>query len=447
MFDTLASATAPAHSAATVLATAVSERTAADAAEARLLVAACDWADLHPPESIHDAASFPAPPGSEHEERIAGLGCPSVAEFCIAELAAALGMSTLAGKRLIGHALELRYRLPRLWARVHAGEVQAWRARRIAEATIHADLTPTGAGFVDRMVTPFASSLTSAALDRVIAEALQRFSTPTDPEDEQQRDSRFLTIDDPITPYGGNALLRGELDPADARDVEAAVTARAQHLAEDGCTAPLDVRRSMALADLARQQNALDLTAAEADGGVDAGESATRRRPARQVVLQVHLSAAVTGDGAVTFDRLATLEQGQQQVLLEQVRAWCAAGRTAVTLRPVLDLAAQVRARGYTPTELLREVVVQRDRTCVFPWCSRPARGCQLDHIRPYDPDHPEAQTDTGNLACLCTSHHRLKTHGGWRYVMTAPGEYSWTSPLGLRYLRGPTGTRHLPRP
>ncbi len=298
MFDTLTRAPSPADTAATVLASAVSERQIADAAEARLLLTACDWADLHPPESILDAATFPAPPGSEHEERIAGPGCPLVAEFCIPELAAALGMSTLAGKRLIGHALELRHRLPRLWARVQAGEVQAWRARRIAEATIHADLTPTGAGFVDQMVTPFASSLTTAALDRVIAEALQRFSTPTDPDhdqDQQDRDSRFLHIDDPITPYGGNALLRGELDPADARDVEAAVTARAHQLAEDGCTAPLDVRRAMALADLARHQTTLDLT------DTDAGpEGQTTLRPARQVVLQVHLSAVVPASSPAT---------------------------------------------------------------------------------------------------------------------------------------------------
>jgi hypothetical protein len=445
MFDTQTRVTAPAGSAAAVLADAVSERQVADAAEARLLERAATWADLHPPESLHDAAAFPALPGSEHEERIAGLGCPLVAEFCIPELAAALGMSTTAGKRLVGHALELRHRLPRLWARVQAGQVQAWRARRVAEATIHADLTPAGAGFVDRMVTPFASTLTTAALDRVIAEALQRFTTPTDPNTDPdatgpERDSRFVSIDDPISPYGGNALLRGELDPADARDLETAVAARAHQLADDGCTAPLPVRRSMALADLARQQNAFDLTHPHTQ------DAPVRPKPARQVVLHVHLSAAVTGDGAVTFDRLATLEAGQQQVLLDQVKTWCATSHTTVTLRPVLDLAAQVRCRGYTPSELLRELVIERDRSCVFPWCPRPARSCQLDHITPYDPDNPEAGTHPGNLACLCTFHHRLKTHGGWRYTTTAPGEYAWTSPHGHHYARDHTGTRHLPR-
>ncbi len=99
-----------------------------DRAAADVLTLAARWADLHPPESIHSAASFTMP-GFEHEEPIAGQGCPTVAEFCVAELGTTLGISTTSAKRLIGHALELRHRLPRLWAQVQSGRVPAWRAR------------------------------------------------------------------------------------------------------------------------------------------------------------------------------------------------------------------------------------------------------------------------------------------------------------------------------
>ena len=95
-----------------------------DRAAADLLELAARWADLHPPESIHHAASFTVP-GCEHEEPIAGDGCPLVAEFCIPELGAVLGISSTAAKKLIGQSLELRHRLPRLWAQVHAGRVPA----------------------------------------------------------------------------------------------------------------------------------------------------------------------------------------------------------------------------------------------------------------------------------------------------------------------------------
>ena len=115
--------------------------------------------------------------GSEHEEPIAGEGCPLVAEFCVAELGTVLGMSTTAAKKLIGHALELRHRLPRLWALVQSGRVPAWRARQVAETTIHSApaLTREAAAFVDAQVAAVAGKIGSAQLDRLVAETIKRF--------------------------------------------------------------------------------------------------------------------------------------------------------------------------------------------------------------------------------------------------------------------------------
>ncbi|MCF6379781.1 hypothetical protein L2K70_19385, partial [Nocardioides KLBMP 9356] len=76
-----------------------SERAVENAAAARQLDLAARWADLHPPESTHTAAAFEVR-GTEHEEPIAGDGCPLVAEFCVAELGTVLGISTTAAKKL-----------------------------------------------------------------------------------------------------------------------------------------------------------------------------------------------------------------------------------------------------------------------------------------------------------------------------------------------------------
>ena len=124
-----------------LLASIKTARATEDAAAARQLTLAAQWADLHPPESIHSAAAFTVR-GCEHEEPIAGQGCPLVAEFCVAELGTVLGISTSSAKKLIGHALELRHRLPRLWTQVQSGRVPAWRARLVAEATIHTQPHP-----------------------------------------------------------------------------------------------------------------------------------------------------------------------------------------------------------------------------------------------------------------------------------------------------------------
>src|SRR5207244_1101821 len=94
-------------------------------------------------------------------------------EFCVAELAAALGVSTDSGRVLISHGLELKHRLPRLQQRVLVGQVPVWRARRVAEQTIA--LTSEAAGYVDAQVAAFAHSIGPAALDRLVEEAKARF--------------------------------------------------------------------------------------------------------------------------------------------------------------------------------------------------------------------------------------------------------------------------------
>src|SRR5690349_22715713 len=202
-----------------LLALARDRKTAEDRAAADQLVLAARWADLHPPESIHDAAAFTVP-GSEHEEPIAGEGAPLVAEFCLAELGAVLGVSTTAAKKLVGHALELRHRLPRLWAQVQAGRVQAWRARLVAETTIHSSpsLTREAAGFVDAQVAAVAGKVGPAQLDRLVAEAIKRFELAdvdpaADPEDGYLHvDPRHVTIHDDDVHFAGTMRLEAELD-------------------------------------------------------------------------------------------------------------------------------------------------------------------------------------------------------------------------------------------
>jgi hypothetical protein len=424
-------------------------RAAEDRAAADQLVLAARWADLHPPESIHSAATFTVP-GCEHEEPIAGEGAPLVAEFCLAELGAVLGVSTTAAKKLVGHALELRHRLPRLWALVQAGRVPAWKARAVAEVTIHAtpSLNRDAAAFVDAQVSAVAGRVGPAQLDRLVAEAIKRFdladADPTkDPEDGYLSvDPRHVTIHDDDVHFAGTMRLEAELDIADALDLDRALAHGAATLKALGSEAPLGARRSAALGDLARTQTALDLRAAGQCGARD-----TDGLPvAREVVLHAHFDAALDGLATV-FGPTGRMEEGQRLVLLDQVKDWCADSRTKVTVKPVIDLNAQLQTEAYEVPDRIREEVVLRDRTCVFPWCTRPARRADVDHVIEHD-HQAEAQgrpqpgpTATWNLACLCRFHHRLKTFTAWRYRMVEPGVFEWTSPHGHRYRRDRDGT------
>ncbi|WP_426246674.1 HNH endonuclease [Nocardioides sp. LHG3406-4] len=418
--------------AAAVLAFARSRRQVADRAEAELLVAACEWADLHPAESVSDAAAFTVPGGGEHEEPVAGPGAPLVAELCIPEFGAVLGLSTTATKQLIGQALELRHRLPRLWRRVQAGDLPAWRARRIAETTIHTGLSREAAGYVDTQLAPFAHRTTVSAVDRLVDAAVARFE-PQRAAAEAARgaESRHVTIEDQQVSFAGTMRVTAELDLADALDFSAAVTHGADVLKALGSEESLDARRAAAVGELARTQLSLDLAASppvEEVAQQPSRNQGTPPAPARQVVLHVHL----TED-----DPVARLEPGTLTTL-DQVRHWCTRSHTQVVIKPVLDLNEPIVCEGYQPSPRLREQVILRDQTCVFPWCTRPARGCDLDHIVPREHGGP---TSTANLAALCRRHHRLKTHSAWTYVRTGPAAYTWTSPHGHTYDRDPAGT------
>ena len=126
-----------------------------------------------------------------------------------------------------------------------------------------------------------------------------------------------------------------------------------------------------------------------------------------------------------------------------RIKDW--AGRSRVTIQPVLDMSRTDAVDAHDPPAWMRELVILRDKHCVFPWCTRDARASDLDHITPYEENGPPGQTRPDALAALCRRHHRAKTFRRWRYHRTPAGDYQWTGPHGQTYLVTPTGTIPIP--
>ena len=227
MTTTIRESDTEADSAAAVLGSVRDRRAVADRAEADLLQLAVSWVAMHSVDSIDDAATVWDRTYGDTGITVAGPGAPLVAEFSVAEFAAAVGLASEAGKAYLGEAVELRYRLRRVWARVTRGDLVAWKARRIAHAT--SMLTMEAATFVDRHVAPVAHRVRVSQLDRLIEEAIARFM----PEETERRrqaaaDGRSFNIQTNQTSLNGTADVWGTLDVADAFDLDAAVTAGAQ---------------------------------------------------------------------------------------------------------------------------------------------------------------------------------------------------------------------------
>ncbi|GAB3087175.1 HNH endonuclease signature motif containing protein [Nocardioides zeae] len=471
------------HTTATALIDAVRERTAAArAAEAAAFVAVGDWAAAHTSdEVVGDPITTlgewdsEALAGDQFLE-LGGPGAPVVAEFCISEIAAARGCSFDAARRLVGDAVELRYRLPRVHARVVAGEVDVWRGRRIAQAT--RTLTFEGAGFVDRHVAYVAGKATGPEVDRLVAEAAARFDPETTEAERHAADGdRYLAIDlgdtaytDPLTgTLRGTVNVHGSLDLADALDLERSIAHVAHQLGELGCDPNIDIRRSMALGEIARRCEGVATLEYAARDASEEEEPRPVRRARREVVLFVHLDQAAitgvttgigpgidayTGMTGIDLARLDTPGAPRGVVTVEQVQSWCGLPDTRVTVKPVIDLTADVAVDGYSPPDRIAEHVRARWPRCVFPYCTRSSRTADLDHCARYDENGPPGQTSTRNLFPLCRRHHRMKTHPErrtgrrWAYRPTDPAKNEppnaviWTSPLGLRYLVDRDGTR-----
>src|SRR4051794_5607473 len=443
------SSTTTTTDAAGVLAVARGARAAANRAEAQVLASAVEWAHLHRVDDLDLAATVLVEHGKDTGIPIAGEGAPLVSQFAVAEFAAALGLSAGAGRNLVGHALELAHRLPKLWARVQGGSLAPWRARRIAEETL--SLSAEAAAYVDRMVAPFAHRTGPAQTQRLVEDAIARFMPDFAAERrERAAEQRYFTIDHDQVSFAGTSRVHGELDLPDALDLEDAVRAGAEQLKALGSKEPLDVRRAAAVGMLARGQRVLEFDGTfDSDGVVSTDRSQARcsttgEKAGREVVLFVHLSQDAIRSGDP--DACAWVDNGAGHLLTAgQVADWCGRPDTdKVTVKPVVDLNQPLRCGSYTPSPRLAEVVRLRDRTCVFPWCQRPARSCDLDHIVPFD---DAGETSVSNLACLCRLHHRMKTHGGWNYAMVEPGVFLWRSPKGHTWLRDRTGTTDLTPP
>jgi hypothetical protein len=407
---------------AAVLGAARRARAAADAAEVEVLVQTLGWASLHTVVDVDEAATWGDAPVP-----LAGPGAPLVSAFCVSEFAAALRMSPDAGRALIAHALEIGHRLPRVWHRVQAGDLPVWRARRIAEHTI--PLSVEAAEYVDRQVGPFAHTMGPAAVERLVEEAIARHQPDQAAQiADRAADARHVRIEHQHVSFMGTSSITGELDLADALDLERALQHGAQQLADLGVDAHLDARRALALGHLARGDQALDLKA-------PAGS--------RQVVLYLHLSDKALGK-ADGVGRVENTGPFGPLVTADQIAAWCHIPATQVVVKPVIDLHDHLSTCAYEIPDRIREQIILRDHTCVFPWCTRAARRGDIDHITAWK----HGPTSTRNLAALCRTHHRLKTFGGWTYSMIEPGTFLWRSPHGYRYLRDGTGTRDLtPRP
>ncbi|CAN5312252.1 hypothetical protein BH18ACT9_BH18ACT9_12900 [soil metagenome] len=373
-----------------VLDAAVASRLGADRHEADLLLVAAHFADLHPVPAGGVRAGFGdhdirvsngvvgGDLGRERYAPLAGPGTPEVAEFAPIELGTALGVTSDAAKALIGDALELRHRLPKLWQLVIDGRLQAWKARAVASET--AGLSSAAVAFVDQHVSVIARRNRVPGLGQLRAlvhEALLR----CDPDVAAGREQAALDKRGVWSSHRDSTATTTITIVADTPDAVAfdhTIGDVAMQLGNLGDRDPLDIRRARAVGILADPQRCLDLvTGTNVPGPTAAGVPVGKLG----AMLYLHLDVTTTLEpGTLSTGNCDSVGREERYGALTRdlMRTWLDRA-DQVTVRPVLrgldsgPAAVIPSAAGYVPPPVMAEQVRLRDQSCVFPDCAPPA--------------------------------------------------------------------------
>ena len=437
------------------------------AQECRQVELAAAWADAH----VRDAMELESTPLLPQAKLFGGPGTPPIDEFCVDELATLVEVSATSAQILIADALDLRWRWPRLWVQLIAGQVRAWQARKIAALTRRlsaeacAELDETWSGRL-RMLPwgRFFRLISAAVLD-------------ADPDQAAERETRARQARDVLATDSedGLKLILARAVAGDAVWFLATINRLADLLGLEGDADPVGVRRSKAIGIIAQPAKALEMLArhrhdpdpdedqpgasapepptdqpATDEPATDDYESLTVRPPtpaesraARpRVVLVFHLA-----DAALRASRGLVRPEHGEAIALNQLKAWLADTGCAVTVRPTWRPAEEAPVDAYEIPQRLRDAIRLRDLADVFPYGSCTTATMDLDHTRPYVPmikGGPPGQTSLAGLGPMTRHHHRTVTHGGWQKTQPAPGQFVFRSPTGRVYLVTNNGTQPL---
>lgn len=401
------------------------------------------WVDVDPAT----AAEAPSVLHGERLLRMGAEGTPEVAEFICLEVGPALRMSPDAARCLIRDVLNLRHRLPLLWAAVLDDGIEVKIARAVARKTGELGVEPCR--WVDSMLAPLVAQRASSwkiitTVEDLVLRADAELAEQKRQEKLRSRHVDLAPVDDADGVSSGVTDLFARLETCDAVRLNGTLDALADRLdPETG----RDERRARALGLLADPHSASRLLSDAPPDEPEQVAPATQVVPVTTVNLVVHLRPTdLTGTENHPSGGVWEKHGPQTRAALTELLGNPAT--TMVRVQPVIDLNEPIAVTTYRPTERLGHAVRLRDGGEVFPWSSRRAAtaapdGLDLDHSTPW----PHGTTRLDNLGLLSRRSHRAVTHGGFSVEQVRSGVFRWRTPAGQTWWTTPHGTSDRPPP
>lgn len=382
------------------------------------------WACAQEVAAVADLAGPEPVPGPAVDEVF------SVDELIAYELAPALGISIGAARTRLRRSRLLAPggQFARTGALARAGQLSDYQTRILLGEL--EGVEPGIAATVEGQALAKAGSVTPTQLTRLIRRAVKKAHAKADPQARLRefiaaRTTRRVEINGEA--FDGLVAMTAWLPPVEAiaihRHLQAAAGGR------DGFDGRCQDER---IADA--------LTAAVL--GSTPGEPTTPLTP--NITLQVLIDAATLFGLRNHPGELL----GYGDLPAELVRALAGdAHWQRLVIDPIDGHLLDLGKHRYRPDRALADYIRARDRFCRFPFSTRPAEDCDLDHGEAFDRTGTGngGSTSAANLAALSRPPHRAKTHAGHTITHLGNGIIRWQTPLGRSYTTHPHDYRPDP--
>ncbi len=352
-------------------------------------------------------------------------------EIAAVEVGAALKWTRRTAENEMEFAVDMRSRLPQVWAALVEGRIDVRRAKVMVYATTH--LSAGAAREVIDSIIDRADRYTTGQLGARI----RRLCIDANPEDAQQRyqsaveQRRVATQADED---GTANIFALDLPPDRAGAAMSRINRLARELLGEGETRTIDQLRADVFLDLLVGHG-------EATGS---GRGTVHLHADLPTLAELNQSAGELGGyGPVISDIARQVAQQQQDSTWQWTVYESESGSPVAT--------GTTRRR---PNAQQKRSVLAVNRTCIFPGCRMPAADSDVDHRVRWADSHT---TKAEDLAPLCRRHHRFKDDGGWSYrllmgsdsdrnpsrqtrgthpepVAARRADYVFTSPFGHSY-------------
>jgi hypothetical protein len=327
------------------------------------------------------------------------------------EIAPELGMSRHAAQRRVGLSDDLLTRLPRTLAAMDNGELDLYKADKIADVT--AALSVEKCREVDAAIAGRVAGKDAAQIRRAARDLVHRIDADGANERAvKRREDRRIELcheDDAM------ATLLASLPAETASAIYARVDTIARTLKTTGDDRTLEQLRADVFSDLLLGKLA-------GHGGV-----------LGTIFLHIPIGTAlgVTEHGCVLEGHGPVPGEIARRIVNDPDSVW----RTVFT-DPGSGAALDVGRTRRRPPAALADLVRVRDRECRMSGCHRPAHRCELDHAQRW---RDNGTTSRDNLDCLCKHHNLLKERPGWDFRYDPEtGELTVTTPAGRTHRSQP---------